>query len=179
MNLSVGCGQDGERPCSRPHPFRLEVPSVVREERIAALLLMGLAAFYLVAGWELPIWSQYAAMGPGLLPHILGIALAAVALLIWLLARPIEFTQEEEMVWRSAWRRRLSFVGLLAMYPLAGIPLLGFTASNSLLVLGMRRLYEPSSWKADLLGAMGVAALVHLVFVTGMGLQFPVRPAWM
>jgi hypothetical protein len=37
---------------------------------------------------------------------------------------------------------------------------------------------EPSSWRADLAGAIGAVVIIHLVFVQMLALQFPVLPVW-
>lgn len=141
----------------------------------AAAVLLLLALLYLVGASDLPLWSQHNAMGPGMFPMALGIVLAVLAVMIWLEPRSRAPSESGTQPWRAP----MIVLGILFIYVLVGIPLLGFTLANFALVLAMRRVYEPGFWRTDAAGSGATAIAVHVVFVDIMGLYFPVMPTWL
>ena len=143
-------------------------------DRISSAVLFAFVIFYTAAGWGLETWAKKAP-GPGFMPRLLALALGALAILIWVQAKPsLESQQEVE----SYSKREPFIIFLLVLAYVFVMPQLGFPLSNFLLVVALRRMVEPGSWRADLAGAIGTVAIIHLVFVQILALQFPVFPVW-
>ncbi len=143
-------------------------------DRISSAVLLAFVAFYVVSGWSLDTWAKNAP-GPGFMPRLLAIALAALAIIIWVGAGRSSETREEG---ESYSKREPLIIFLAVLLYVFVMPQLGFPLSNFLLILALRRLVEPGSWWADLAGAMGATVIIHVVFVQILALQFPVLPAW-
>jgi hypothetical protein len=143
-------------------------------DRISSAVLLAFVAFYVVSGWSLDTWAKNAP-GPGFMPRLLAIALAALAILIWVGAGRSSETREEG----ESYSKREPFIIFLAVLLYVFVmPQLGFLLSNFLLVIALRRMVEPASWWADLAGAVGATVIIHVVFVQILALQFPVFPVW-
>ncbi len=143
-------------------------------DRISSAVLFAFVLFYIAAGWSLDTWARNAP-GPGFMPRLLALALGALAILIWVQAKP---SPEGEQEVESYSKREPLVIFLLVLAYVFVMPQLGFLLSNFLLVVALRRLVEPGSWRADLGGAIGTVAIIHLVFVQILALQFPVFPVW-
>ncbi len=113
--------------------------------------------------------------GPGFMPRILALALGVLAILIWVEATPSSESQNEV---ESYSKREPLVIFLLVLAYVFVMPHLGFLLSNFILVIALRRMVEPGSWRGDLAGAMGTALIIHLVFVQILALQFPIFPVW-
>ena len=142
--------------------------------RISSAVLLAFVAFYTAAGWSLDTWAKNAP-GPGFMPRILALTLGVLAILIWGEAKPSPESQDEA---GSYSKREPLIIFLLVLAYVFVMPQLGFLLSNFLLVLALRRLVEPGSWRMDLAGGIGAALMIHLVFVQILALQFPVFPVW-
>ncbi len=142
--------------------------------RISSAVLLAFVAFYTAAGWGLDAWAKHAP-GPGFMPRILALALGVLAILIWVEATPSSESQDEV---ESYSKREPLVIFLLVLAYVFVMPHLGFLLSNFILVIALRRMVEPGSWRGDLAGAMGTALIIHLVFVQILALQFPIFPVW-
>jgi hypothetical protein len=143
-------------------------------DRFSSAVLLAFVAFYTAAGWSLDTWAKNAP-GPGFMPRLLALVLAVLAILIWVQAKPSPESHEEV---ESYSKREPLIIFLLVLAYVFVMPQLGFPLSNLLLVVALRRMVEPSSWRADLAGAIGAVVIIHLVFVQMLALQFPVLPVW-
>lgn len=144
------------------------------KNRIASLVLIALAAFYTAAGWSLETWTKHAP-GSGFIPRILALVLGLLAILIWVEAKPSAETQEEV---ESYSKREPLIIFLLLLTYAFVMPKLGFPLSNLLLAVVFRRMLEPGSWWSDLAGAIGTVAVIQVIFVHILALQFPLLPVW-
>jgi hypothetical protein len=109
------------------------------------------------------------------MPRILALALGVLAILIWMEAKPSAESQDEAGTYS---KREPLIIFLLVLAYVLVMPQLGFLLSNLLLVIALRRMVEPGSWRGDLAGAIGTALIIHLIFVQILALQFPVLPVW-
>jgi hypothetical protein len=143
-------------------------------DRISSAVLFAFVVFYTAAGWSLDTWAKNAP-GPGFMPRLLALALGALAILVWVQAKPSQESQQEV---QSYAKREPLIIFLIVFAYVFVMPQLGFLLSNFLLVVALRRMVEPGSWRSDLAGAIGAVAIIHLVFVQVLALQFPVFPVW-
>ena len=142
--------------------------------RISSVVLLAFVAFYTAAGWGLDTWGKNAP-GPGFMPRILALTLGVLAVLIWVEAKPSSESPDEV---ESYSKREPLIIFLLVLAYVFVMPQLGFLLSNFLLVIALRRMVEPGSWRGDLAGGIGTALIIHLIFVEILALQFPVFPVW-
>lgn len=135
-------------------------------DRISSLVLLLVALLYTATGWRFPMWVQEVP-GPGMVPRILAVALAILAIIIWFQAAPLSQSSQGKTLWR---RSVIILASLFAYYLM--LPVLGYTLCNFGLVLGVRRTFEPGSWRWDVIGAVIIAAATHFIFVRICGLSF-------
>ena len=135
-------------------------------DRISSLVLLLVAFVYTLAGWRLPIWVKDLP-GPALTPRILAVALTVLAIIIWFQAQPFPKSGQG----RALWGRSVIILGFLFAYYLM-LPLLGYTLCNFGLMLGVRRTFEPGSWRWDVIGSAIIATAAYFIFVRMFGLSF-------
>ena len=146
--------------------MKREGRKILSVDRISSLVLLLVAFLYTAAGWRLPMWTP-GLPGPALTPRILAVALTLLAIIIWFQAKPLPQNGQG----KTLWGRSVIILGSLFAYYLA-LPLLGYTLCNFGLMLGVRRTFEPGSWRWDVIGAAIVAVAAHFIFVRMFGLSF-------
>jgi hypothetical protein len=146
--------------------MKQERRKLIPVDRISSLILLLVAFLYTVAGWRLPIWVKELP-GPALTPRILAVALGVLALIIWFQAKPYS----EDSKGGALWGRSVIILGFLLAYYVM-LPLLGYTLCNFGLMLGVRRTFEPGSWRWDVIGSATIAAAAYFIFVQMFGLSF-------
>ena len=143
-------------------------------DRLTSVVLLSFSVLYTASGWRLETWAKDAP-GPGFMPRLLALALAVLAIIIWIEGRPPAQAYAVSEVFSK--REPLIIFSLVLVYVFA-LPQLGFPFASVLLVLALRRLIEPASWWGDLVGAVVAPLIVHVVFVEILALQMPVFPVW-
>ncbi len=141
---------------------------------IVSVVLIGFATFYAAAGWSLETWTNHAP-GGGLIPRILAVALAVLAIFIWLESKPPAKSQEKAETYS---KREPLIIFLLVLAYVFVMPKLGFPISTLLLIVLLRRLLEPRAWWSDLAGAVVTVGIIQVVFVHILALQLPALPVW-
>lgn len=117
-----------------------------------------------------------ARMGPGFFPAVLGALLALLGLVsVWL---STSRDNEELSVGRIGWRELLLVLAAITVFAVA-LPHLGMVISVTLLIgISAFASYEVR-WKETLVTIAVLLTLSWLVFVKGLGLQFPVWPTFL
>ncbi len=131
------------------------------------LALLVLALAYLNGSRELTLWRGETP-GGGFMPLLLGLALALIALALLVIdARGLSPILPE-------FQLRVP-VGIFAsiVTGMFLLPTFGFAITCGLLALACFRIYEPHSWRKDLLGSVGVGTAMALVFMVIMRLDLP------
>jgi hypothetical protein len=139
---------------------------IIPVDRISSLVLLLVAFLYTATGWRLPMWVR-GVPGAGMVPRILAIALALLAIIIWFQAVPLSQNGQG----KTLWSKSVIILASLFAYYLA-LPVLGYTLCNFGLVLIVRRTFEPGTWRWDIMGAVIIAAATHFIFVRMCGLSF-------
>jgi hypothetical protein len=144
-----------------------------RTDRIISVFLFLLAIGYAGAGWHLELYTPQGP-GPGLLPKLLAVVLAVFSVIIWLEGVTDTPPPSDEAV---GWRTSIIVLAVLFGY-VPALWLMGYTASNFAMVLAVRRVFRPSRWWIDTVGAAAIALGAQMIFVGILKLQFNVIPEW-
>jgi len=142
-------------------------------DRLSAWLLLGGAAFVLFTAWRLDIWSARGVPGPGFLPGLLGIALAAGALGIFWEARRAPARVEVRWFPDRASALRVCVLGACIAGFIAAIGPLGMLLSVGLFLLIFLTIYLSDHWVAVVLIAAGTPLGLYLVFERWLKLSLP------
>ena len=136
--------------------------------QLSHVVVLLIALGYLYEGRRLDLWRE-AIPGPGFMPLLLGIALAAISILLFVqeFRRSPSSSGPEFFLRMPAWIT----AGMIAYILL--LPILGYGLCNFLLMLLCLRLYEPHGWKADLFGSAGTSIALYLVFVWLLRIDLP------
>ncbi len=132
------------------------------------LFLLGLAAFYLYMASSMQMWRGEIP-GPAFMPTLLGIALATTAILLL-----VQEARRRPVSASPPFPSRLPFVllAVLLVY-LYLLPIIGYPIANALLLLFCFRIYEARSWRADIVGSLGISVGLYLLFVALLQLELP------
>jgi hypothetical protein len=117
-----------------------------------------------------------ARMGPGYFPHWLGIAMAILGAVILLTS--LRAKAEETTVDRFDFKILAIIVGAIVIFGFCLRPL-GLIISLFLLVAISSLASHEHSWKVSILNAIFLVVLCWLSFVKGLGLIFPIWPAFL
>lgn len=144
------------------------------KEFVGGLLLVGLAAFFVLFGWKLRVGSP-SHMGPGFIPMGISAMLALIGITKIVLAlRRVGVDNDTP----SAALRPLFFVALapvvfgLMISPMGIVVTVGTVALLARLAMAQRFLLS------DLVIAIGISAFCALVFVVFLGQAIPLWPRW-
>jgi hypothetical protein len=117
-----------------------------------------------------------ARMGPGYFPHWLGILMAIIGAVI--LLSSLAPKAEKTKVDRFDFKILGIIVGAIVLFGFTLRPL-GLVISLFLLVAISSMASHEHSWKVSLLNALFLTVLCWLAFVKGLGLIFPIWPAFL
>lgn len=125
--------------------------------------------------------SQYqmgtaARMGPGYFPFWLGVVLALLGVGITL--GSISPKAEPTTIARFDWRAAGLIVGTVVLYAVLMQPL-GIYLATFILVLSSSFASHEFSWKVAIANAIALTVFVHIAFVKGLGLIFPLWPTFL
>ena len=147
----------------------------IRNQRAfaAGALFLGFAVFFYVMALSYPAGSV-ARMGPGYFPRLLAIVLAAIGVAVMFGAmRP---TAERERLRRWDVKGLAWVTGSVVLFALLLFPL-GLAGALFVLIVVSSKASPEFTWKGTLANAAILIALCLIVFVYGLGLQFPVWPS--
>lgn len=138
--------------------------------------LAALALGYLYAGRQYSL-DSLASPGPGVFPLTAGLALlvlAACQAIAEGAGRRRGATEQPASGYRSPYQQRtpLFMAVLLAAYA-ACVPVLGFLAASSVLVVLAAKLMGVEGWSRPVVLAVAVTIAVHLIFVAWLGVPLP------
>ena len=117
-----------------------------------------------------------AKMGPGYFPFWLGVLMAFIGLLL-LFNSFAKKTAEEKMP-KWDFKIMLWITGSVILYGVL-LPTMGFFVAVFALVLVSASAGHDFGWKGSLLNAVILMLFTYLAFVKGLGLTFPLLPAFM
>jgi hypothetical protein len=143
---------------------------MARRDRWSAVGLALLATAYLVAGRGYPL-DTLAVPGPGVVPLVAGLVLAALAVWQFATARRPEADEAETGGAPLAFTP-LALAAILALYA-ATLPRLGFGLSSFALVFAAARLMGLGGWWRPTTLALGATLLSRVIFVTWLGVPLP------
>lgn len=137
--------------------------------------------FILVGIFFALIATQYrmgtaAKMGPGYFPFWLGILMAFIGLLLLFNSLSKKATEEKMPKWD--FKIMLWITGSVVLYGVL-LPTMGFFVAIFALVLVSASAGHDFGWKGSLLNAVILMLFTYLAFVKGLGLTFPLLPAFM
>ncbi|MFG6449088.1 tripartite tricarboxylate transporter TctB family protein [Roseateles sp. BYS180W] len=143
----------------------------------AGLVLLAIGLGFAVGASTYPVGSVVAP-GPGFFPLLVGSLLSAVGVFMALLAprqgraRPAC----EGVSARATLRVLFCVLGSIAVFTL-GLPSLGLVLTTSAAVLLACCAVKVISWRASVLLALALTLMSSLLFVWGLGLDWPLLPA--
>ena len=117
-----------------------------------------------------------AKMGPGYFPFWLGVLMAALGLIILLSSLSKKSNEEKMPKWN--FKIMLWITGSVVLYGIL-LPTMGFFFAIFALVLVSASASHEFGWKGTLLNAAVLMVFTYLAFVKGLGLSFPLLPAFM
>lgn len=137
--------------------------------------------FILVGIFFALIATQYrmgtaAKMGPGYFPFWLGVLMAFIGLLLLFNSLSKKATEEKMPKWD--FKIMLWITGSVVLYGVL-LPTMGFFVAIFALVLVSASAGHDFGWKGSLLNAVILMLFTYLAFVKGLGLTFPLLPAFM
>lgn len=113
--------------------------------------------------------------GPGYFPFGLGVLLALLGALVLFSAMSVE-TADGERIGSIGWRPLLVTCGSIVLFA-AALPRLGLPLSVALVAFVVSFASQETRWLESLVLAGVLAVFSALVFVTGLGLNLPLKPA--
>jgi hypothetical protein len=150
-------------------------PGTRRADQVAGLLLLAFAAAYAGVALRSYGYSSETGPGPGFLPVWLAVAMAVLALLLFLGATR---SREPGAAWLPAGRGPLRLVAVVVVTVLfvALMDVIGMILGTALFLIVILRFLEGYPWGQTLAVAAGVAALTYFVFTYWLQVPFPVSP---
>jgi len=136
-------------------------------------ITLGLGFAYKATSYSM---GTAARMGPGYFPHWLGILMAIIGAVI--LLSSLAPKAEKTTVDRFDFKILGIIVGAIVLFGFTLRPL-GLVISLFLLVAISSMASHEHSWKVSLLNALFLTVLCWLAFVKGLGLIFPIWPAFL
>ncbi len=135
--------------------------------------------FWLAVGLTVAFFSRkyglggLSSPGPGFLPFLTGLAIAGLALVVFLQQFPKKDREKFQDLWRQGnWPSMLMVLGALVLYAFL-FNLLGFLLDTFWLIAFLLRVMQPISWIKCLAGAVVAAGGAYLIFEVWLKAQLP------
>ena len=135
--------------------------------------------FWLAAGLAIALYSgnyglgSFSSPGPGFLPFLTGLAIAGLALVVFLQQLSSRSREKMTDLWRRGnWHNVSMVMGALVLYTLL-FQFLGFLLDTFWLIAFLLRVMEPMGWKKCLTGAVAASGGAYLVFQIWLKAQLP------
>jgi hypothetical protein len=140
-------------------------------DRVAAVALILLAAWFVALGRRFPYWHPDTGPGSGFLPVWLGLALGVLAALLFLNARGA--TPDGTWVPNRVALRRLALILGASVVFVAAMDAVGMIVGTALFLVFVLRVVERYRWTTVVGVAMAAAAANYLVFTYWLRVPFP------
>lgn len=140
-------------------------------DRVAAVALILLAAWFIAIGWRFPYWHPDTGPGSGFLPVWLGLALAVLAVLLFLNAGGTA----PGRTWAPdlrALRRLVLILGASVVFVVA-MDAVGMIMGTALFLVFVLRVVERYRWTTVVGVAVAAAAANYVVFTYWLRVPFP------
>lgn len=149
----------------------------IRNQRafVSGALFVAFAVFFYVAGRDYPVGTA-ARMGPGYFPHMLTIILGTIGVAV--MAGAVMPKAELRALAKWDFKGLLWITGSVMLFAFLLYPL-GLVVSLLVLILVSSKASHEFTWKGALANAAVLIMLCVAVFVYGLGLKFPVWPAFL
>jgi hypothetical protein len=141
----------------------------------AGIMFIVVGIFFAVIALQYRMGTA-AKMGPGYFPFWLGVLMAALGLIILLSSLSKKSNEEKMPKWN--FKIMLWITGSVVLYGIL-LPTMGFFFAIFALVLVSASASHEFGWKGTLLNAAVLMVFTYLAFVKGLGLSFPLLPAFM
>jgi Tripartite tricarboxylate transporter TctB family len=141
----------------------------------AGIMFIVVGAFFSIIATQYRMGTA-AKMGPGYFPFWLGVLMAFIGLI--LLFNSLAKKTEEEKMPKWDFKIMLWITGSVVLYGVL-LPTMGFFVAVFALVLVSASAGHDFGWKGSLLNAVILMLFTYLAFVKGLGLSFPLLPAFM
>ena len=141
----------------------------------AGIMFIVVGVFFAIIATQYRMGTA-AKMGPGYFPFWLGVLMAFIGLLL-LFNSFAKKTAEEKMP-KWDFKIMLWITGSVILYGVL-LPTMGFFVAVFALVLVSASAGHDFGWKGSLLNAVILMLFTYLAFVKGLGLTFPLLPAFM
>jgi putative tricarboxylic transport membrane protein len=147
---------------------------VAKADRVTAALLFALAAAFSAAALRLYPYSSEGGPGSGFLPFWLGLAMAALALMLFLRRAP----PAGEWFPTGEGRIRLVVVLGLTIAFVALLKPLGMVLATTLYLIAIVRFFGGHAWWVAVTVGIGAAGFNYLVFAHWLRVPFPQGIFW-
>jgi hypothetical protein len=140
-------------------------------DRVAGVALILLAAWFVALGWRFPYWHPDTGPGSGFLPVWLGLALAVLAVLLFLNAGG----ETPGVTWvpgRVALRRLALILGASVVFVVV-MDAVGMIVGTALFLVFVLRVVERYRWTTVVGVAVAAAAANYVVFTYWLRVPFP------
>jgi putative tricarboxylic transport membrane protein len=151
-----------------PHPA--PVPLIARQDFVAGLVVMAVAAFAFWQGFDLPI-GTFGGVGPGMLPRGLAVFLGALGALLMVSA----FVEEGQRLEAWSIRGPVLVLGAMVAFGLTVRPL-GLIIAGPLAVVIGAFASDEVRWGETLIFGVLMTALCIGLFKFALGLPIPLAP---
>ena len=135
--------------------------------------------FWLAIGLGIAFYSmkyglgKFSSPGPGFMPFLSGLALAGLALVVFLQQLSKGSREKLKDLWvQKNWPSIMMVMAALVLYTIF-FRSLGFLLATFLLTAFLLRVMEPLSWKKVLTGALGAAIGSYAIFQLWLEAQLP------
>lgn len=146
---------------------------MAKADRISALVLFAVGAYWLMETIQLLRASPLREPGENVVPLVVSVALMVCSVWLFVISAPKKEEKEGRLFSNRA--RIALLLGLMVVY-LALVPVFGFACSTALFLLLMLTVVEKYSWWKSLLLAAGVTTSLFLVFRLSLYLPLPPGP---
>lgn len=141
----------------------------------AGIMFILIGIFFAVIATEYRMGTA-AKMGPGYFPFWLGVLMALIGLIVLLNSFSKRATEEKMPHWN--FKIILWITGSVILFGIL-LPTMGFFVAIFALVFVSASVSHEFGWKGTLLNAAVLMVFTYLAFVVGLGLTFPLWPAFM
>jgi hypothetical protein len=141
-------------------------------DRVAAVALIVFAAWFVAIGRRFPYWRVETGPGSGFLPVWLGIALAALAILLFVNAGAATAGDGRWLPERAALRKLALILGASVLFVVA-MDAVGMIVGSALFLVFVLRVVERYRWATVLGVAVAAAAANYVVFTYWLKVPFP------
>ncbi len=154
-----------------------------QKDFFAGLMFLGVGLAFAWGATTYKIGTA-ARMGPGYFPLLLGVMMAFIGAVITFKALVVE-AEGGDKIGKWAWRPLVFLIAANVVFGIlltglrgSGLPAFGLIVGIYALTFIVSQAQPGAKFKSTFILATGLAIFCYLAFVKGLGLQFPVWPAF-